>query len=52
MYEFVARSAKRNQVILGVLPGVTAKLPVVNLEIRQRAATLASPSVAAKHLLP
>jgi hypothetical protein len=44
--------AKRNQVLLSIIPGVAAQFPMVNLEMRQCAAALAPPSVPAQYLLP
>ena len=51
MHGGVAGTAKRNEVFLRILSGLTAKLPMVNFESRQRAATLASPTVRTQHLL-
>ena len=36
----MASSAERNEVLLGIIPGLAAQFPMVNLEIRKRAATL------------
>ena len=41
----VACGAKRDQVLLGIVAALAAKLPVVNLQIRSRPAALAFPSV-------
>jgi len=46
----MACRTKRNQILLGIGPGLAAKLFVVNLEIGHRAAGLASPAVAAEHV--
>ena len=46
MHDRVACSAKRNEVLLCVIPGVATQFSVVNLEMRQRAATLAPVAVA------
>jgi len=51
MRECVARIAKRNDILLRILPGLAAKFPVVNLEIGQRAASLAPPTIPTQHLL-
>jgi hypothetical protein len=43
----VADSTKGDQVLLGIIAGLTAEFLVVNLKIRHSAARLASPPVAA-----
>jgi hypothetical protein len=48
----VARSAERNQVLFGIVAGATAKLLVMDLQVRHRAAQLTSPAVATQDLLP
>lgn len=47
----MACGAEGNQILLGVLSGLAAKLFVMNSEIGHRAARLASPAVAVKHLV-
>ena len=47
MHDCVASSAKRDEVLLGIVPGLATQFPMVNLKMRHRAATLAPPSVAA-----
>jgi len=47
----VARSAKCNEVLLGVIAGLTTELLVVDFEVRHRAAQLTPPAVPAQHLL-
>lgn len=44
--------AERNQVLFRVISGATAKLLVVDLQIRHRTACLTAPQVPAQHLLP
>ena len=51
MYSSVALCAERDQVLFRVVAGVAAKLFVVNLQIRHRAARLTAPAIAAQHLL-
>jgi len=46
----MAPRAKSDQVLLGIVPGLAAKLFVVNFKIGHRSARLASPRVAAEHL--
>ena len=41
----VVVAAQRDQVLLGVIPGLTAKFLVMNLEILQAPAGLTSPSI-------
>jgi hypothetical protein len=48
----VARTAKRDQVLLRIVTRTAAKFLVVNLEIRHRAARLTTPAVAMQDLLP
>ena len=47
----VARSAKRNEVLLGVIAGLAAKFLVVDFQVRHRAAQLTPPAVAPQNLL-
>ena len=47
MQHCVACSAKRNEVLLRIIAGAAAQFPMVNLEMRQRTAALAPPSVPA-----
>jgi hypothetical protein len=51
MYGGVAFAAQRDQVLLGIVAGMAAKLLVVNLKIGHRAARLASPTVPEEHLV-
>lgn len=51
MHASVACGAKRNQILLGIVPRLAAKLFVVNLKTGHRAAGLASPAVPAEHLV-
>jgi len=48
----VALCAERDQILLGILPRVAAKLFVVNLKVGHRAARLTPPTVATENLLP
>jgi hypothetical protein len=48
----VASSAHRYQVLLGIIAGMTPKLFVVDLQVRHRAAGLASPAITSQNLLP
>ena len=43
----VAVETQCDQVLLAVVSGMAAEFPVVNLEVRHRAARLASPAIAA-----
>ena len=45
MYDCVACSAERNEVLLCIISGLATQFPMVNLEVRHGAATLAPPSV-------
>jgi hypothetical protein len=47
----VACGAEGNQILLGVLSGLAAKLFVMNFEIGHRAARLASPAITAEHVV-
>jgi hypothetical protein len=47
----MARGAERNQVLLGIVTGVAAKLSVVDLQVPHRAARLTLPAITAEHLL-
>ena len=47
----MAFHAKGDQILLGVVAALAAKCLVVNLKIRHRAATLASPTVSTEYLL-
>jgi hypothetical protein len=51
MHCSVTCRTKRNQVLLRIVAGLAAKFFVMNLEIRHRAARLASPAVATEHLV-
>jgi hypothetical protein len=51
MHCCMAGIAQRDQVLLRVITRVAAKFFVMNLEIRHRAARLASPAVAAEYLV-
>ncbi len=48
----VTLCAERNQVLLGVVARVAAILPMMDFQVRHGAALLASPTIAAQHLLP
>ena len=48
----MARSAKSNQVLLGIFSTVTAKILMVNFEIGHCTTELASPTITAKNLVP
>ncbi len=47
----VAEGAEGDQVFFGVVARVAAKLLVMNLQVRHRAAGLTPPAIAAKHLV-
>jgi len=47
----MAFGAKRDQVLFGIISRLTAKLFVVDFEIGQRSAQLATPPVASQDLL-
>jgi hypothetical protein len=47
----MAPRTERNQILFGVLAGVTAEFFVVNLQIRHRAAGLTAPAIATQDLL-
>jgi hypothetical protein len=47
----VACSAERNEVLARIIAGSAAKPFVMNLKVGHRAARLASPPVAAEHLV-
>jgi hypothetical protein len=51
MQSRVANAAKRNQVLLRIVTSPAAEFLVVDLKVGQCAARLASPTVAAEHLL-
>ena len=51
MHSAVACRAKRNEVLLRIVAGLATEFFVMNLEIRHCAAQLASPAVAAEHLV-
>ena len=51
MHRGVARLAKRDQVLLSIIPGVATKFLMVDLEVRHCAAGLASPAVPTQNLL-
>ena len=48
----VARNAKGNKVLLRIIAGVAAKLFVMDLQVRHRAARLTPPAVTTQDLLP
>ena len=48
----MAPCTERDQVLLGIIAGVAAKLFVVDLKVRHRAAQLTPPAIAPLHLLP
>jgi hypothetical protein len=48
----VARSAKRYQVLLGIIAAVAPKLFVVDFQVRHGAAGLTPPAIATQNLLP
>ncbi|MGA8620426.1 MAG: hypothetical protein WB660_18115 [Candidatus Sulfotelmatobacter sp.] len=48
----MARPAECDQVLLGILTGVAAKLFVVDFQVRQRATELTPPAIATQHLRP
>jgi hypothetical protein len=48
----VASSAHRDQILLGVMAGMAAKLFVVDLQVRHRSARLTPPAIAPQNLLP
>jgi len=52
MRTVVARSAKCDEVALGIIAGVAAELFVVNVQVRHRAAGLTAPAVSTQNLLP
>jgi hypothetical protein len=52
MYYRMAFSTQRDQVILRIITTPTAKILVMNLQVRPGPARLASPTVATQHLLP
>jgi hypothetical protein len=47
----MARGAEGDQVLFGILAGVTAELFVMDFEIRHCAARLTAPAIATQHLL-
>jgi hypothetical protein len=51
MHGRMAFAAQRDQVRLRIVPGAAAKPFVVNFKIGHRATRLASPTVAAEHLV-
>jgi len=52
MCNVVASDAKRDQVLFGIVAGMAAKLFVMDLQVRHRAARLTPPGIAAQDLLP
>ena len=48
----MASGTQGDQVLFGIIAALAAKFLVVNLKIRPGAATLASPAIATKYLLP
>ncbi len=51
MHGGVAFAAQRDQVLLGIIPGMAAKLLVVNFKIGHHAARLAPPTIPAEHFV-
>ena len=49
--EFVARGAQRDQILCAVVAETASWLDVMNLEMVQSSATLASPTISFKNLL-
>ena len=45
------RCEECNEILFGIVPGTAAKLFVMNFKIGHRAARLASPTIAAEHLV-
>jgi hypothetical protein len=45
----VTATAERDQVLFGIFPGMTPKVLMVNMEIAEGSAALASPSIALKN---
>ena len=52
MHYRMASHAQRYQILFGIITTLAAKILVVNLKVRPGPARLASPTVAAQHLLP
>ena len=52
MCNVVASGAKRNQVLFGMVAGMAAKLFVMDLQVRHRAARLTPPAIATQNLQP
>ena len=52
MHAGMAFRTKRDQVLFGVVAGMTPKLFVVDLQVRHPAARLTLPAIATQHLLP
>jgi hypothetical protein len=52
MCNVVASGAKRDQVLFGIVAGMTPKLFVVDLQVRHRAAQLTPPAIATQNLQP
>jgi hypothetical protein len=52
MYLRVTYGTERNQVLLGIIAAMAAKILVVNLKVRPGPARLTSPTVTAQHVLP
>ena len=48
----MAFRAESDQIVLGIMPSLAAKLFVVNFEIRHRATRLASPAITAEDFVP
>jgi len=46
----VAHGAERDEVLFGIIAGLTAKLLVVDLQVRHRATRLTTPPIATQHL--
>jgi hypothetical protein len=52
MHAGMALRAERDQVLLGVVAGMAAKLLMVDLQVRHRAARLTPPAITTEDLLP
>ena len=51
MHNCMTSVTLRDQVLLGIISALTAKLLVVNFQIRSAPAALTSPAITAQHLL-
>jgi hypothetical protein len=52
MHFSVALCAQRDEVQLGIIAGLTAKLLVVNFQVRHRPTRLTPPTIATQNALP